>query len=199
MTGAPAPSWRKETRARLIAARQTLTAEGRAQAAELVSGRLERVLATTDSRTLGLYWPINREINLIPWARALARREGLTLCLPVVVTPKAPLEYWRWTPGAAMKPGVWNIPAPAERDVLTPDLVLAPLVGFDRAKYRLGYGGGYFDRTLAALERRPVAVGVGYESGALETIFPQTHDIAMDAIVTEARAMVPTHWSGHDI
>jgi 5,10-methenyltetrahydrofolate synthetase len=63
--------------------------------------------------------------------------------------------------------------------------MLAPMVGFDRAKYRLGYGGGYFDRTLASLPRRPLVVGIGYEFSALDTIFPQPHDIPMDEVLTE--------------
>jgi 5,10-methenyltetrahydrofolate synthetase len=68
-----------------------------------------------------------------------------------------------------------------------PQAVLAPLVGFDRQCYRLGYGGGYFDRTLAALAPRPLAIGVGFEMSQMETIFPQSFDIPMDLIVTEAR------------
>ena len=68
---------------------------------------------------------------------------------------------------------------------LAVDLMLAPLVGFDRAQYRLGYGGGYFDRTLASLPQRPAVIGIGYELGMLDTIFPQSHDIPMDAILTE--------------
>ncbi len=84
-----------------------------------------------------------------------------------------------------MRAGFWNILTPERRDVLRPDLVLAPLVGFDRANYRLGYGGGYFDRTLAALDPRPFAVGVGFSLGRLETIDPQPHDIPMNAIITE--------------
>lgn len=122
----------------------------------------------------------------MPWGRALAQHRQISLCLPVVVTRQAPLEYWRWAPGEATVPGFWNIPVPAHRDRVMPDLILAPLVGFDRARYRLGYGGGYFDRTLAALPQRPFVVGVGYQFGALETIFPQPHDIAMDAIATDA-------------
>jgi 5,10-methenyltetrahydrofolate synthetase len=84
-----------------------------------------------------------------------------------------------------MNVGLWNIPCPARRHVVTPDLMLAPLVGFDWANYRLGYGGGYFDRTLAAFSRRPTVVGVGYEFGALETIHPQPHDIPMDMVLTD--------------
>jgi 5-formyltetrahydrofolate cyclo-ligase len=76
-----------------------------------------------------------------------------------------------------MQPGIWNTPVPARRDVLQPDLVLAPLVALDQANYRIGYGGGYLDRTLASLQPRPIAIGICYDLGALETIFPQPHDI----------------------
>jgi 5,10-methenyltetrahydrofolate synthetase len=82
---------------------------------------------------------------------------------------------------------VWNIPIPESSEVVVPQAVLAPLVGFDRQCYRLGYGGGYFDRTLAALSPRPLAIGVGFEMSQIETIFPQSFDIPMDVIVTEAR------------
>jgi 5-formyltetrahydrofolate cyclo-ligase len=83
---------------------------------------------------------------------------------------------------------VWNIPVPAEGEGIVPDVVIAPIVGFDRACYRLGYGGGFFDRTLAALPVRPRVFGVGYAYAEMETILPQSHDIAMDAIVTERGA-----------
>jgi 5-formyltetrahydrofolate cyclo-ligase len=88
-----------------------------------------------------------------------------------------------------MQSGVWNIPTPKHRDLLAPDVVIAPLVGFDCAGYRLGYGGGYFDRTLAACSPRPFTVGFGYADSALETIYPQAHDIRMNLIVTEESAI----------
>jgi 5-formyltetrahydrofolate cyclo-ligase len=81
---------------------------------------------------------------------------------------------------------VWNIPVPKKRDAVIPDAVLAPLVGFDRQCYRLGYGGGYFDRTLASLSPRPLAIGVGFELSQIETIYPQSFDVPMDVVVTEA-------------
>ena len=149
--------------------------------------------------TLGLYWPIKQEINLIPWASTHEEQGRLSLCLPVVVTPKAPLEYWRWTPGDALARGIWNIPVPARRDVVLPDLLLAPLVGFDQARYRLGYGGGYFDRTLGSLSRRPVVIGIGYDFSVLDTIFPQPHDIPMDGILTEHRNILPFDWRVHAV
>lgn len=81
--------------------------------------------------------------------------------------------------------GFWDIPVPAEGEWLTPDVLLAPVVGFDAANYRLGYGGGYFDRTLAGLQGTWRAIGVGYGLGRLDTIHPLSHDIRLQAIVTE--------------
>jgi 5-formyltetrahydrofolate cyclo-ligase len=84
-----------------------------------------------------------------------------------------------------MQKGIWDIPTPKEREVLTPDAVIVPLVGFDEYGFRLGYGGGYFDRTLAAAGQRPFAIGLGSEDSILQTIYPQPHDIAMNLIVTD--------------
>ena len=136
--------------------------------------------------TLGVYWPFQAEFDprsLVDWVIA----RGFGVALPAVVDKKGPLEYRSWRPGEALVDGVWNIPIPEVRDVVVPQAVLAPLVGFDRQCYRLGYGGGYFDRTLAALSTRPLAIGVGFEMSQIGTIFPQSFDIPMDVIVTEAR------------
>ena len=103
-----------------------------------------------------------------------------------MVDKKGPLEYRLWRPGDPLVDGVWGIPIPERRQMVVPQAVLAPLVGFDRRCYRLGYGGGYFDRTLAALQPRPFAIGVGFELSRIETIYPQDFDIPMDLIVTEA-------------
>jgi 5-formyltetrahydrofolate cyclo-ligase len=183
-------AWRRQQRATLLGLRQAIPREDRERAAAIIDGKLDMVIARRPIASIGLYWPIKQEINLLPWANELAR-QGMVLCLPVVVTPKAPLEYWRWNQGEALARGIWNIPVPAQRDVVMPDLMLAPVVGFDSANYRLGYGGGYFDRTLASLRQRPMVAGIGYAFSALETIFPQQHDIAMDAVLTEARSEEP--------
>jgi 5,10-methenyltetrahydrofolate synthetase len=179
-------AWRKQQRAVLLDQRQALSPANRQHAADTVAARLTDLIEAGRIASIGLYWPIKHEISLLPWANNLARHKDLVLCLPVVVTPKAPLEYWRWTQGEPLARGIWNIPVPSRRDVILPDLMLAPVVGFDRANYRLGYGGGYFDRTLASLRRRPMVVGIGYAFSALETIFPQPHDIPMDAVLTDA-------------
>ncbi len=178
-------AWRRQKRSEFLAAREATSNDVRRRATERIAGELGRLCARLNIATVGLFWPIKGEISLLPWGRALVESRPVTLCLPVVVEKRAPLEHWRWAPGDAMVEGVWNIPVPACRHVVVPDLMLAPLVGFDRAKYRLGYGGGYFDRTLAALPKKPVVVGIGYALGSLETIFPQPHDIPMDVILTE--------------
>jgi 5,10-methenyltetrahydrofolate synthetase len=84
-----------------------------------------------------------------------------------------------------MKRGVWNIPIPGKREVVIPDALVVPLVGFDDQQYRLGYGGGYYDRTIASMARRPFCAGLGYAEGKLPTIYPQPHDIPMSIIVTD--------------
>jgi 5-formyltetrahydrofolate cyclo-ligase len=179
---------RKATRAKLLERRGTIDLDDRVRCAARLT---EHLFATVDLRAyrvLAFYWPIRRELDL----RDVARRHveaGGTAVLPVVVTKNAPVEFWQWSRGAAMQRGFWNIPVPAERRVLTPDALLIPLVGYDQAGYRLGYGGGYYDRTLAATSPLPLRIGVGYDDATLDTIHPQPHDIPMSIIVTEQRVL----------
>ena len=176
--------WRRGERERLIALRQAMPAAERRQASERIEAAL-RELITGRPGVLGAYWPFRGEFDprpLIEWAVS----EGRGVALPVVVDKKGPLEYRAWRPGEALVDGVWNIPVPAKRDIVVPAIVLAPLVGFDEACYRLGYGGGFFDRTLAALASHPLAIGVGFAAQELATIYPQPFDVPMAAIVTEA-------------
>jgi 5-formyltetrahydrofolate cyclo-ligase len=102
------------------------------------------------------------------------------------VKARSPLIFREWHPGVALEKGVLDIPfpGPASPEV-QPDAALVPMVGFDEAGYRLGYGGGFFDRTLAAMPRKPVAIGVAFELSRMETIFPQPYDVPMDWVVTE--------------
>jgi len=191
-------AWRRQQRTLLLAKREAMPQEARQHAAHAVVARLNKHVAAEGHASLGLYWPIKHEINLLTWAQALAQQSRVTLCLPVVVKRQAPLEYWRWQHGEPLATGVWNIPVPTRREVVLPELMLAPLVGFDRENYRLGYGGGYFDRTLASLQRRPAVIGIGYEYAALDSIFPQSHDIPMDAVVTEQRCTLSDDGGNHD-
>src|SRR5205085_9333360 len=145
-----------------------------------------RALLADRPGILGAYWPFRAEFDprpLLEWAVACGR----LVALPAVIDKQGPLEYRAWRPGEPLVDGVWNIPVPEKREIVIPAIVLAPLVGFDRACYRLGYGGGYFDRTLAALSPRAFAIGIGFEAQHLATIYPQPFDVPMDLIVTEAR------------
>jgi 5-formyltetrahydrofolate cyclo-ligase len=191
-------AWRRRQRTLLLAKREALPQAARQHAAQSVAARLNEHVAARGCSSIGLYWPIKHEINLLSWAQTLAQNSGVLLCLPVVVAQKTPLEYWRWREGEPLARGIWDIPVPSRRDVVVPDLMLAPLVGFDLNNYRLGYGGGYFDRTLASLAQRPVVMGIGYEFGALDSIFPQPHDIPMDAVLTEQRCTLPHDGGNHD-
>jgi 5-formyltetrahydrofolate cyclo-ligase len=171
-------------RGELIQRRAALSAEARRALAEKACLRLAAAVDFSPYRVLGFCWPIRGELDVRDIVNQHLARGGLA-ALPVVVHAAAPLEFWRWSPGIAMQTGVWSIPIPRHRELLPPDVVIAPLVGFDRAGFRLGYGGGYFDRTLAAAAPRPFAIGFGYGDSALETIYPQPHDIPMNLIVTD--------------
>ena len=186
--------WRKAERARLLAERAALSVSARQDAAERITPRLDDLIRARfgliEGLTISAWWPIKAELNLRHWLADLVG-QGATVALPVVLTPAAPLVFRPWTPDCHMVQGFWKIPIPAEGPEVIPDVTLAPLVGWDAAGFRLGYGGGYFDRTLAALAPRPYAIGVGLQAARVQTIFPQPHDIAMDAIVTEAGLRYP--------
>ena len=177
-------AWRKVERERLIAFRMALPPAVRRAAGERIAAALCDIIAERPG-ILGVYWPFRAEFDPRPLVESLIATGG-KVALPVVVDKKGPLEYRAWAPGDELVSGVWDIPVPERRDVVVPSAVLAPVVGFDRACYRLGYGGGYFDRTLAALTPRPWAIGVGFAAQAIDTIHPQPFDIPMDLIVTEA-------------
>jgi 5,10-methenyltetrahydrofolate synthetase len=175
--------WRKAQRERLLGERSTLSEEYRSQQAIEIARAVEAILGGLPPVTLSLYWPIRAEPDLRAWMGTLAAN-GVRLALPVAIALGQPLQFREWRPHARLARGLWKIPYPADGVELDPTVVIAPLVGFDRGCYRLGYGGGFFDRTLAQRSPRPLAIGVGYPCAALETIFPQAHDIPMDWIVT---------------
>jgi 5-formyltetrahydrofolate cyclo-ligase len=177
--------WRKAERERLIAARLAIPGDERRAYSQRIAERLDAALGDIAGRIVSAYWPIRGEPDLRLWMESLAERGG-TSALPVVVQRHAPLTFRRWLRGETLEPGVWSIPVPSNGAVVTPDIVIAPVVGFDPACYRLGYGGGFFDRTLAAFPRLPRIVGVGYTRQEIRTIYPQAHDVPMDMIVTEA-------------
>lgn len=177
-------AWRRGERERLIALRLKVPVEERARAAAEIARALKPLARR--GMVMSFYWPMKGELDFRGFAGEL-HAEGVRLALPVVVEKRAPMVFRPWEPGAPMERGIWNIPQPATDATVVPDLALAPVVGFSEDCYRLGYGGGYFDRTLAALDPRPLTVGVGLEFQRIDTIHPRPHDIRLDAIVTEER------------
>lgn len=175
--------WRKAKREELITARLKFSVKDRRALAQEVTEKLERIIIPKPGMIISLYWPMKAELDLRGWMKDLAG-QGVRIALPVVTEKAQPMIFREWTPDAEMEPGIWQIPVPVNTDEVTPHVVIAPLVGFDRDCYRLGYGGGYFDRTLAALNPRPKVIGIGYPDSRLSSIFPQVYDIPMDMIIT---------------
>lgn len=169
-----------------IAARQALAPAQQARLGALVAGHLEAELIRLLPGTIAFCWPIRGEFD----ARALVSRlltAGWQAAMPTVVARDAPMAFRPWHPGSPMTTDPYGIPVPASEEISAPpDVVLLPLVAFDERGFRLGYGGGYFDRTLAALVPRPLAVGVGFELARVADIGPQPHDVPLDLVVTEA-------------
>ncbi|MDZ4094981.1 MAG: 5-formyltetrahydrofolate cyclo-ligase [Paracoccaceae bacterium] len=189
-----AAGWRGAQRARLLAERAALSVEARKLAALTIAAHLDQLLAdrfeTLSNLVISAWWPIKAELDLRFWLAGLQAR-GAQAALPIVATRAAPLIFRAWKPETRMERGYWNIPVPAEGPEVLPDIMLSPVVGWDEAGYRLGYGGGYFDRTLATFDPSPLAIGIGLDVARLETIFPQPHDIAMQVIVTESGVHAP--------
>ena len=181
--------WRRTLRREMVARRAAMPeAEHEALSSDIVGHLLEGLAAP---KIAAFCWPIKHE----PDVRAIAgpwSQLGVRLALPVVVDVDEPLAFRLWTAETQLQPDRYGIPTPQDGDFVHPDLILLPLNGFDAAGYRLGYGGGYFDRTLAALAPRPLAVGVGFEINRLESIRPEVHDQRLDWIVTEKGIFRPS-------
>ncbi len=176
--------WRKAERKRLLDHRLSLSADQRLARSERIGRGLDCVAGDIEGRIVGAYWPFRGEPDLRNW-QAGARARGARIALPVVIRKGWPLEFRIWSPGDRLERGAWNILVPACGPSVEPDVVIAPVVGYDADRYRLGYGGGFFDRTLAAMGRKPLVIGVGYAEAMIATIYPQPHDIPMDLIVTD--------------
>jgi 5-formyltetrahydrofolate cyclo-ligase len=176
--------WRKSERERLVAARLAIAPETLATWRRSIDATLERAFPGLAGKTLALCWPIKNEYD----ARHLARRlraRGARTALPVVVAPRTPLVFREWHPGVALAEGALGIPYPAHSQEVAPEVVLLPMNGWDMQGYRLGYGGGFFDRTLAAMAVKAVVIGVTYEMARLDTIRPQAWDIPVDYLASE--------------
>jgi 5-formyltetrahydrofolate cyclo-ligase len=167
----------------LLANRQQLAPEVRRAWDDLIAQRVLAWWRASDVRRLGVYWPMRAEPDLRPLYRQLAD-EGAVLALPLVTGRNAALAFAEWEPGDELVTDRFGFPVPAPTAALMePQAVLIPCVGFNARHQRLGYGGGYYDRTLA-MPGRPAAIGVAYAS-SLCAFEGDTHDIALDRIITE--------------
>ncbi|WP_408118979.1 5-formyltetrahydrofolate cyclo-ligase [Caballeronia grimmiae] len=180
-------------RATLLARREAQQEEpSRALADAALGERLRALLEARPVRCIGFYWPVAGEFDaravLTDWLASGNAGDAREAALPVVVQPHAPMAFHAWRADSPMKAGRYRIPVPEEEHVVVPELLLVPCVGFDAYRYRLGYGGGYYDRTLAAwpAARKPVTIGIAYEAGKLDALPRELHDMPLDAIVTEA-------------
>ncbi|MBI0327060.1 5-formyltetrahydrofolate cyclo-ligase [Burkholderia plantarii] len=185
----PVANRKRVLRETLAPLRRAVSGEAAANAA--LARRVLDLLGKHPLLTVGFYWPLPGEFDARPtiaeWLGDDARRRA---ALPVIAQPYTPLSFRTWTPDAPMRTGHHRIPEPAGGEPVVPDLLLIPCVGFDRQGFRLGYGGGYYDRTLAAWpnDALPVTIGVAYEALALDALPRESHDRPLDWIVTECYA-----------
>lgn len=175
--------WRSAERQRLISARRAVPANESSQLTRDVIDEIEHWVVPGPGLKISVYWPYRGELDLRQEMRAW-HEKGARVALPAVVGKHSPMVFREWHPGCEMERGALGIPVPAKGVEITPNVVIAPLVGFDRHCYRLGYGGGFFDRTLATLTPRPFVIGIGHPRLQIPTIYPQPHDIPMDLIIT---------------
>ncbi len=184
MDDATLKAWRKTERARLIAQRVALDSQVVEANRKRIDGMLELAFPGLARMRVGFCWPIKNEYDARHFARTLRERGALT-ALPVVVAPRTPLVFREWHPGIVLAKGALDIPYPVNSREVIPEAVLLPMNGWDAGGYRLGYGAGFFDRTLASLAAKPAVIGVTYEMARMETIHPQPWDIPVDYVVTE--------------
>jgi 5-formyltetrahydrofolate cyclo-ligase len=178
-------------RANLLATReaQGARADQDARGEALARRLMEAIAGFSEASCIGFYWPVAGEFDprgvLTVWLALDASRRA---ALPVVVAPRTPLVFHAWQPNVAMKKGRYGIPVPAEERVVMPDLLVIPCVGFDTDRYRLGYGGGYYDRTLANWPKgkTPATIGVAYDSAKCDALPRAAFDLPLGTIVTES-------------
>ncbi len=182
---------RRDARNTLIAWRRSMGARDRRAADAAIAARVAAWIGTrpaAERAVIGVYWPLRGEPDLRA-AMAGWHAAGGAIALPRVAADGSGLEFGRWTPAASMREAAFGIALPEPFEPAAPTLLVVPCVGFDRRGYRLGYGGGHYDRTLA---RRPLpALGVAYDGCELAGFVPGGHDLPMTAIATESRLVVP--------
>lgn len=181
--GGDRAAWRKQW----VAWRQALPAAIHAAWSAKLVAHLQDWLAARDlpgTQTIAFCWPIQNEPDVLPLIRRW-QAQGVRVALPVVVAPRQPLVFRIWPAGGELAPDQYGIPTPLQGDTVQPDVLLLPGNAFDQRGYRLGYGGGFFDRTLAALNPRPLVIGLGFAAAIVPDLNPAAHDWPVDVLITE--------------
>lgn len=195
-----------QLRTRLKELRAAQSSSDSSRGALLIRGRLYTWLATNVTRlreegrptpkNIAAFWSMPEEPQLLPLLRQWVEEDGYQVSLPVVTAPDAPLEFHTWEPDGPMRKGAYGIQEPVSEPAPLPDIILVPTLGYTRAGDRVGYGGGYYDRTLAALKEAGhpfVTIGIAWATGDLSEIghISQPHDVRLDGILTDKGWAVP--------
>ncbi len=165
-------------------------------AGEVAAGHAIDILADRRHAVVAAYWSMDEEFPTLPLLHALHDR-GFPVVLPVVVAPRRPLEFRRWVPGLAMEASVHDIPVPPRNSaVMTPEALIVPLLAYDGAGYRLGYGGGFYDMTLAALRAAAsapavIAAGLAFSGQEIGSLPHEDFDETLDLVITETGIVRP--------
>lgn len=177
---------------------QRLNMPDRRQRSALLQDVMRIWLVGRPDTVIGAYWPIKGEFDPLPalhrWkedGELLDQPQLRRIGLPVVDKVHKTMVFHAWYPGCRMEEDAYGIPKPKDTEVIVPTLMFISCVGYGPGGYRLGYGGGFYDRTLAILQPRPYTVGLGFTQGFLPDIEPQPHDIPLDAILNENGAVWP--------
>jgi 5,10-methenyltetrahydrofolate synthetase len=175
---------KKALRRQLQAERQALV--DRHQRAVHLQQVLRVWLVTRRETSIGAYWPIKGEFDALPALYRWSETDpGRRIGLPVVNRETKQLRFHVWYPGCEMEEDAYGIPKPKDTESFEPQLLLVPCVGYGPGGLRLGYGGGFYDRTLATLQPRPFTAGVGYAHGFIPWLAPEPHDVPLDAMLNE--------------
>ena len=194
---------KRALRKRLI--EQRLKLPDRLHRAELLQRVMRIWLVGRPDTVIGAYWPIKGEFDPLPalhrWkedGELLDEPQLRRIGLPVVDKLRQTLKFHAWFPGCPMEEDAFGIPKPKDTEVVVPTLLFVPCVGYGAGGYRLGYGGGFYDRTLAQLKPKPHTVGLGFAAGFLPDLEPEAHDVALDAILTELGVAWPISLGDED-
>ncbi|MBC7647906.1 MAG: 5-formyltetrahydrofolate cyclo-ligase [Vitreoscilla sp.] len=177
---------------------ERLNLPDRLQRADMLQRVMRIWLFGRTDEVIGAYWPIKGEFDPLPalhrWkedGELLDEPQPRRIGLPVVDKVHKTLTFHAWYPGCPMEEDAYGIPKPKDTEIIVPTLLFVPCVGYGPGGFRLGYGGGFYDRTLAALLPKPFTVGLGYTHGYLPDMEAESHDVPLDALLNDNGVVWP--------